>query len=118
MGSVVVVCGLSCSIACGIFTDQGSNRCPLHCKADSFFYFFFLNFWLLWVFISACTLSLIMASRGHSIDTMRSNLTVPASLSFLNLFLIGRRLFYNVVLVSVIQQNSSARKTGQLHVKE
>ena len=116
MGSVVVVCGLSCSIACGIFTDQGSNRCPLHCKADSFFFFF--NFWLLWVFISACTLSLVMASGGYSIDTTHSNLTVLASPSFLNLFLIGRRLFYNAVLVSVIQQNSSARKTGQLHVKE
>ena len=24
--------GLSCSAACGLFPDQGSNRCPLHCK--------------------------------------------------------------------------------------
>ena len=24
----------SCSAACGIFPDQGSNQCPLHCKAD------------------------------------------------------------------------------------
>lgn len=37
--------GLSCSIACGIFTDQRSNKCPLHCKAYSSFFFFF-NFWL------------------------------------------------------------------------
>ena len=29
-GSVVVVQGLSCSAACGIFPDQGSNPCPLH----------------------------------------------------------------------------------------
>ena len=29
-GSVVVVHGLSCSVACGIFPDQGLNRCPLH----------------------------------------------------------------------------------------
>ena len=29
-GSVVVVHGLSCSAACGIFPDQGSNPCPLH----------------------------------------------------------------------------------------
>ena len=58
-----------------------------------------------------------MASGGSSIDTMCSNLIVLASLSFLNLFLIGGRLFYNVVLVSSIQQYSSARKTGQLHVK-
>ena len=34
-GSVVVAHGLSCSMACGIFPDPGSNRCPLHWQADS-----------------------------------------------------------------------------------
>ena len=34
-GSLVVVQRLSCFAACGIFPDQGSNQCPLHCKADS-----------------------------------------------------------------------------------
>ena len=34
-GSVVVVHRLSCSTACGIFPDQGSNPCPLHWQADS-----------------------------------------------------------------------------------
>ena len=34
-GSVVVVRRLSCSVACGIFPDQGSNPCPLHWQADS-----------------------------------------------------------------------------------
>ena len=34
-GSVVVVHGPNCSVACGIFPDQGSNRCPLHRQADS-----------------------------------------------------------------------------------
>ena len=29
-GSVVVTHGPSCSVACGIFPDQGSNSCPLH----------------------------------------------------------------------------------------
>ena len=29
-GSVVLVHGLSCSVACGIFPDRGSNLCPLH----------------------------------------------------------------------------------------
>ena len=30
-------CGsrLSCSVACGIFPDQGSNPCTLHWQADS-----------------------------------------------------------------------------------
>ena len=34
-GSVVVAHGLSCSAACGIFPDQGSNPCPLHWQVDS-----------------------------------------------------------------------------------
>ena len=34
-GSVVVVCGLSCPLACGIFPDQGQNLCPLHWQVDS-----------------------------------------------------------------------------------
>ena len=34
-GSVVVAHGPSCSAACGIFRDQGSNPDPLHWQADS-----------------------------------------------------------------------------------
>ena len=34
-GSVMVAHGPSCSAACGIFPDQGSNPCPLHWQADS-----------------------------------------------------------------------------------
>ena len=34
-GSVLVAHGLSCSVACGIFPDQGSNLCSLHWQADS-----------------------------------------------------------------------------------
>ena len=34
-GSVAVAHGLSCSLACGIFLDQGSNLCLLHWQADS-----------------------------------------------------------------------------------
>ena len=32
---VAVVHGLGCSVACGIFLDQGSNPCPLHWEAES-----------------------------------------------------------------------------------
>ena len=28
--------GPSCSVACGIFPDQGSNPCPLHWQVDSY----------------------------------------------------------------------------------
>ena len=34
-GSVIVAHGPSCSAACGILPDQGSNPCPLHEQADS-----------------------------------------------------------------------------------
>ena len=34
-GSVIVAHGPSCSAACEIFPDQGSNPCPLHWQADS-----------------------------------------------------------------------------------
>ena len=34
-GAVIVAHGPSCSAACGIFPDQGSNPCPLHWQADS-----------------------------------------------------------------------------------
>ena len=35
VGSVIVAYGPSCSVARGIFPDQGSNPCPLHWQADS-----------------------------------------------------------------------------------
>ena len=35
-GSVVVAQALGCSVACGIFPDQGSNLCLLHWWSDSF----------------------------------------------------------------------------------
>ena len=34
-GSVVLAHGPSCSAACGIFSNQGLNPCPLHWQADS-----------------------------------------------------------------------------------
>ena len=34
--SVVVVHGLSCSTACRILLDQGSNQCSLHWEADAY----------------------------------------------------------------------------------
>ena len=34
-GSVIVAHGPSCSAACGIFPDQGSNPCPPHWQTDS-----------------------------------------------------------------------------------
>ena len=33
--SAIVAHGPSCSAACGMFPDQGSNPCPLHWQADS-----------------------------------------------------------------------------------
>ena len=73
-----MVRGLSCSAACGIFPDLGSNPCSLHWQADSFFLkkllapliiiylFIIINFWLCWVFVSVRGLPLVAASGGHS----------------------------------------------------
>ena len=35
-GSIAAAQGLGCSMACGIFPDQGSNLCLLHWQVDSF----------------------------------------------------------------------------------
>ena len=35
-GPVFAAHGLSCSVACGVFSDQGLNLCPLHWQADSY----------------------------------------------------------------------------------
>jgi len=34
-GSIVVVNGLGCPMACGIVPEQGLDLCPLHQQADS-----------------------------------------------------------------------------------
>ena len=34
--SVVVACRLSCSMACGLFLEQGLNLCPLNWQVDSY----------------------------------------------------------------------------------
>ena len=75
-GSAVVAHGPSCSAARGILPDQGSNPCPLHWQADSqplrhqgspillflkyLFIYLFIYFWLRWVFVAACGLSLVV----------------------------------------------------------
>ena len=77
-GSVIVPHGPSCSAACGIFPDQGSNPCPLHWQADSqplchqgspvfLKIILFIYFWLCWVFIAARGLSLAAVSGGYSL---------------------------------------------------
>ena len=70
VGSVVVAHGLSCSTACRIFPDQGSNPCPLHWQAYSFFFFLilfiYLFIWLCWVFVAVRGLSLVVVSGGYS----------------------------------------------------
>ena len=35
-GSGVALRGLGCPAACGIFLEEGSNPCPVHCQAESY----------------------------------------------------------------------------------
>ena len=65
VSSVAVVHRPSCSMACGIFTDQGSNPCPLHWQVYS--YLLYLqgspNFhYLLWL----SSIPLCMCTRVHA----------------------------------------------------
>ena len=39
VGSVGVVRGLSCSMICGVFPDQGLKLCPLHWQTGFVFFF-------------------------------------------------------------------------------
>ena len=69
-GSVVVAHGPSCSAACGILPDQGSNQCSLHWQADSqplchqgspYFCFFKTNFY--WRIVALqCSISVLKES--------------------------------------------------------
>ena len=84
-----MVQGLSHSVACRIFPDQGSNPCLLHWQADSqplclqgsplaflflffffkalfFFLILFIYLWLCWVFVSVRGFSPVVASGGYS----------------------------------------------------
>ena len=101
-GSVVVAHGPSCSAACGIFSDQGSNPCTLHWQADSqplrhqgspnnilnqlyfFLSFFFYKFIYLFILavlglrFCARTFS-ICSERGPLFIAVRRPLTIVAS---------------------------------------
>ena len=66
VASLVVAHRLGCSMACGIFPDQGSNPCTPYWQADSLslshqgspavvFYILFL--WLHWVLVAPCGIS-------------------------------------------------------------
>ena len=73
VGSIVVVYGLSCLTAHGIFPDQGSNQCPLHCKVDSLpldhhrgLRGSFVCLFLMFIYLAAPGLSLDMETLGCS----------------------------------------------------
>ena len=94
--------GPSCSAACGIFPDQGSNPCPLHWQADSqplcyqgsplysFFFFLkeFLYFYYLFIYLFLAVLGLRFCARAFSscgkrgplFIAVRGPLTIAASL--------------------------------------
>ena len=71
--SVVVAHGLSCSVACGIFLDQGSNLCLLHWQADSLvlryqgsphMVLLFLAFWGSFILFSIVTVPIHIPTSG------------------------------------------------------
>ena len=57
-----MVHGLSCSMACWIFLEQGLNPCPLHWQVDSFS-FFNIN---LFIYLFLAALGLRCCTRAFS----------------------------------------------------
>ena len=94
VGSVLGALGLgpSCSVAWGIFPDQGLNPCLPHWLADSlplshqgsrlwFYSYLLISFWLCWVSVAACALSLVVAASGdYSLVVVLRLLVVTVSL--------------------------------------
>ena len=88
--SVVVSHGLSCSTACGIFSDQGSNPgsnpCPLHWQADSLFIFLIVIYLFVYLFLAVLGLRFCARAfsscgeRGPLFIAVRGPLTIAASL--------------------------------------
>ena len=78
--------GLSCSEACGIFLDQGSNSCS-HQGSPQARFLVFGFFWLHCVFVAAHRL--VAMSRGCSLVAVRRLLTAAASLGVEQLRCVG-----------------------------
>ena len=76
--------GLSCSVACGIFPDQGSKPCPLYWQADSFFFNFYLFIYLFLALLGLRFCAMAFSScgkRGPLFITVRGPFTIAASLA-------------------------------------
>ena len=107
-GSAAVAHGLSCSAACGILPDQGSNPCPLHWQADSqplchqgsplYIYLLLL---LGWVFVAARGLSPVAAS-GLYTDWLMENVVTRGSQESNTIFSLGAKIQYS--LIQCLQQ--------------
>ena len=95
-GSVIVAHGPSCSVACGIFPDQGSNPCPLHWQADSqplrhqgspkilviFFFFLIFIYLFIYLWLRFCARAFSSCGkRGPLFIAVRGPLTIAASLA-------------------------------------
>ena len=63
----------------GIF--KNSSACIVSFSPSSFFLnlYLFIYFWLCWVFIATCRLSLVAANRGNSLVEVRAFLIAMAS---------------------------------------
>ena len=124
-GSVIVAHRPSCSAACGIFPDQGSNPCPLHWQADSqplrhqgsLCSFVFISwvllhhFWVLcssdlcYSFISFITfkcLSVSFETEGYSFDLFVGIFFFLEGLLFCFLFLFSSYNYFVRDLTSIL----------------
>ena len=82
-GSVIVAHGPSCSAACGIFPEQGSNPCALHWQADSQPLRHqgsrWSHFWLLFISTPTWILLPLPSKYSHSLTTSQYSTKPPES---------------------------------------
>ena len=78
-----MVHGLSCSMACWIFLEQGLNPCPLHWQVDSFSFFninLFIYLFLAALGLRCCVQAFSSCSEGELLFiAVRGLLIVVAS---------------------------------------
>ena len=101
-GSTVVAHGLSCSVACGIFLDQGLNPCLLHWQVDSLLLSHQESPALVFIFVS----TVLNKTTVHTIDV---------ALSYESYSLIRRQRSYGY---SVHIEWDSDHLKDNIHVKK
>ena len=135
-GSVIVAHGPSCSVACGIFPDQGLNPCPLHWQADSqplhhqgspcpffnwviWFFFFLILSSMSWLYILEINpLSIVSFANIFSDSEGCLLVLFIVSVAVQKLSSLIRSHLFSFVFISITPGGGSNRILAVVYVKE